>query len=401
MTIISGVVQPDYDSCTDGPVGGVVEVPVEGPPGPEGPEGPQGPAGPPGTVCPLFCGTGSPEGVVTSPIGGIYEQTDAASTSHSVWFKHSGVGNTGWRQWAGLRGGDGANTALRIGDGSVASAARAIAFGEGAIADAVEALAFGDVADAGGVQAIAIGDLANAAGLKAIALGKGATAGKESSIAIGETTVLNDFEVNVGYQNVSKLNALNQWTVLIGRENDISGSDNRRGNIVIGYLNEVAQSTNLPAITIGDNNFVEGYEVVVIGSHAQAAGGLVAGTGVTEASYGVAIGTEVEAQADCFVAVGYQSKAYGIGASALGPHTQAGADADSEHTTAVGRFASSTGDRSVALGSSATAAHDESIALGHAAVAPAANEMRIGSATAPIDTITVVTSTGTKTITMV
>lgn len=40
MTVVGGVVQPDYASCSDGPVGGFVEVP-----GPTGPTGPQGPPG--------------------------------------------------------------------------------------------------------------------------------------------------------------------------------------------------------------------------------------------------------------------------------------------------------------------------------------------------------------------
>src|SRR5688572_18460463 len=39
MTLLGGVVQPDYDSCTDGPVGGVIEVPAAGPAGPTGPRG--------------------------------------------------------------------------------------------------------------------------------------------------------------------------------------------------------------------------------------------------------------------------------------------------------------------------------------------------------------------------
>lgn len=43
MTVVGGVVQPDYASCSDGPVGGFIEVP-----GPTGPTGPQGPQGPPG-----------------------------------------------------------------------------------------------------------------------------------------------------------------------------------------------------------------------------------------------------------------------------------------------------------------------------------------------------------------
>lgn len=39
-SILAGVVQPNYANCDDAPVGGPIEVPVEGPPGPPGPPGP-------------------------------------------------------------------------------------------------------------------------------------------------------------------------------------------------------------------------------------------------------------------------------------------------------------------------------------------------------------------------
>ena len=96
--------------------------------GPPGPAGPPGPPGPPGECpdceelegCPLFCGNGSPEGVVISPVGGIYEQQDAVLTTHSLWIKRSGTGNTGWRAWNGLRGS--AAGSLAIGDNADAAA---------------------------------------------------------------------------------------------------------------------------------------------------------------------------------------------------------------------------------------------------------------------------------------
>lgn len=40
-------------------------------------------------------GAGSPEGVVTAPIGSLYSRTDG-STGTSLYVKESGTGNTGW-----------------------------------------------------------------------------------------------------------------------------------------------------------------------------------------------------------------------------------------------------------------------------------------------------------------
>lgn len=41
-------------------------------------------------------GTGSPEGVVTAPVGSIFSDS-AATTGAVVWVKYSGSGNTGWK----------------------------------------------------------------------------------------------------------------------------------------------------------------------------------------------------------------------------------------------------------------------------------------------------------------
>jgi hypothetical protein len=44
----------------------------------------------------IITGTGSPEGVVTAPVGSMY--TDTAATNGAIrWIKATGVGNTGWR----------------------------------------------------------------------------------------------------------------------------------------------------------------------------------------------------------------------------------------------------------------------------------------------------------------
>lgn len=55
-------------------------------------------AGTPGTWQSLICalnGTGSPEGVVTAPIGALYTRTDGGAGT-TLYVKESGTGNTGW-----------------------------------------------------------------------------------------------------------------------------------------------------------------------------------------------------------------------------------------------------------------------------------------------------------------
>jgi hypothetical protein len=43
----------------------------------------------------LVRGTGSPEGVVTAPVGTLYERDNGGATT-SLYVKTSGAGNTGW-----------------------------------------------------------------------------------------------------------------------------------------------------------------------------------------------------------------------------------------------------------------------------------------------------------------
>ena len=49
------------------------------------------------TVVPVSwtSGTGSPEGVVTAPVGSLYSRTDGGAAT-SIYVKEAGVGNTGW-----------------------------------------------------------------------------------------------------------------------------------------------------------------------------------------------------------------------------------------------------------------------------------------------------------------
>lgn len=76
----------------------------------------------------ITSGTGSPEGVLTAPIGSVYLRTDG-STGSSVYFKETGSGNTGWAT-GGLGGGGGASHNLLSAthsDTSTAAATRACA----------------------------------------------------------------------------------------------------------------------------------------------------------------------------------------------------------------------------------------------------------------------------------
>ena len=42
-----------------------------------------------------FVGSGSPEGVVTAPVGAMYRRTDGGAST-TLYIKTSGTGNTGW-----------------------------------------------------------------------------------------------------------------------------------------------------------------------------------------------------------------------------------------------------------------------------------------------------------------
>lgn len=252
MTIVAGVVQPDYDECSDSPVGSI-EIP--------GPAGPQGPPGE-GSLCPLFCGTGSPEGVVTSPIGGIYEQTDAAATSHSVWFKNSGVGNTGWRQWAGLRGGDGANTALRIGNNSIATGVDAVAIGENAEATGVSAVALGKNTLASGARSEAFGQDSEATGDDSKAFGAGALATADRAIALGQGAVASAMEA-IAIGDESTASALEALAVGSGSNAAAAGA------LAVGAS---AQATGLTSIAVGSGSAASATSALAVGENAVASG---------------------------------------------------------------------------------------------------------------------------------
>lgn len=48
-----------------------------------------------GIAGPFYRGSGSPEGVITAPVGAIYQRTDGGAST-TFYVKESGTGNTGW-----------------------------------------------------------------------------------------------------------------------------------------------------------------------------------------------------------------------------------------------------------------------------------------------------------------
>ena len=47
-------------------------------------------------TCTITWGTGSPESVVTAPVGSIFMRTNGGAST-TMYLKESGTGNTGWR----------------------------------------------------------------------------------------------------------------------------------------------------------------------------------------------------------------------------------------------------------------------------------------------------------------
>lgn len=376
MTIVGGVVQPDYDACVDAPVGNTIII-----------EGPEGPPGPPGTSCPLFCGTGSPEGVVTSPIGGIYEQTDAASTSHSVWFKHSGVGNTGWRAWAGMRGGDGANTALRMGDSSVASGANSIAFGEAAEATGVSSIAIGKNTLASGARSEAFGEDSEATADDAKAYGVGAKANAARALAFGPLAQVDAAEgISIGDGQARSINdisigyshdfgaAVAHGSILIGKNASIlTGADSSSstpslygGHILIGEDTETPYAASqFQNTVIGFKAKARGRAVIAIGQEAEGRAANNPTTSV-EGRFAAIIGYKAKGSGGCIVCIGDQADVDGDNSVAVGTHavSKGSAAAFGPNSDAVGS--------STALGHNASAVAGGGVAIGSASVAATA-----------------------------
>lgn len=67
----------------------------------------------------LTAGTGTPEGVVTAPVGSVYHRTDGGSGT-ALYVKESGSGNTGWRAHAATLDGSGTLDFPSIAAGAIA-----------------------------------------------------------------------------------------------------------------------------------------------------------------------------------------------------------------------------------------------------------------------------------------
>lgn len=430
MAIIDscGVVQPDYSGCcetglpnTPPPPEVIVGPPgPAGPPGADGPPGPQGPQGPPGPAgsCPVYCGTGEPEGVQTSVVGGLYLQTDRAATSHPYFAKRTGTGNTGWRRWAGLGG----------------SAAGSFAIGDNAIADALGAIAFGDNTEARDPDTLAVlGGIVEAGSGPAIAVGPGTKVNSYAphAVVIGGTTTLalteavQEGDVILGFDNATGRGDLGSTynNVVIGLENWIKSisdgesiSNAAGGHVLIGYRTITAyDQTDWPNVIIGKNAWGLGRADVVIGTEAAAA---AASGGASEGNFAVIIGYGSIGRGGCICAVGDQAIVHGDRAAALGTHSQAndnntaaigpdcfagsltsdgsglyaaavGVDNDVTGTksVAVGSLHSITGTSSSAHGSGNSVTHNNAHTFGRGVTSAANNSVSFGSALNPITKI--------------
>lgn len=322
-------------------------------------------------TCYLTCGTGSPEGVVTAPIGTPYEQTDAASSDHSLWIKFSNAGNTGWRRWNGLAGAAGSSgTGYRIGDGSVAT----------------------------GDYSLAIGEDESSSDDNSLSIGHGNSASTNNSEAIANTG-----RVIIGYDNTLTHTATDiGWNyasfnkcVVIGNSNSIDSGD--------GIASDFAAY-----VVVGEENTIDNaYTVGVFGQR----------NSVTDSAEIDLFGQDnTITNSDCCTVVGHDNTMDDGGSSVLvGMHSGSGSGAtvaigggvgvgmtggDANGGVAVGCASVVELGRGIAIGYQAWAPYEESIALGAGAKASGANKMRIGSTTAPIDTIEVMTSSGLKTVTL-
>lgn len=384
--------------------------------GPPGPTGPQGPAGPPGTSCPLYCGTGSPEGVVTSVIGGIYEQTDAASDNHSIWIKRTGTGNTGWHAWNGLRGRAGADDSIAIGDGATSPGPTSVSIGDGSSAEGDHSLALGAETFATAGFATALGNGSVASAQYTIAIGTDAEANAEDAMAIGRNTVASGLRAEAfGYNSQataddakafgSGAQALSLRSVALGVDSvagavATSAFSESQDSIAIGTRARAAftdpsldisndsiaigrDSISLAfgTIALGADAFSEFEKAVIIGHSALEAeewggqiGSVAIGAEAQTISFSVAIGHRAKAWATdtnaatvvgtdsvaigiCNVVVGYDSVAQGNGCIAIGTHAEA-TGASSTPTNVVGGECDAIGSFAAVLQS------DYAIALG-------------------------------------
>jgi hypothetical protein len=416
-----GIVQPDYSGCCESALPGVPLPPTQGPPGPtgpQGPEGPEGPEGPPGSEfnCPVYCGTGEPEGVQTSIVAGLYLQTDRAATSHPYFAKRTGTGNTGWRGWAGLRGS--AAGSLEIGDNALATGIDSIAHGENTTASGLRSEAFGKSSIAAGIDSKAWGTGAKALHDFCIAIGLNSQAGSDDEFDDGDEDSTGCVAIGDGaragiadadWNEVRNAIAIGNIASAIPRASIAIGWNAKAGFVTQDY-DAIAIGTDSEAksaFSFGDDG------IVAIGPRARATDSGVSvgkdcnGNGASyEFTNAVtAIGTGIYVIGDCNVAAGFDTYISGNGCIAMGSHASSwGQGATSGNpiggeSDAVGSFASVSGannsmafgprssvsadaNEAMAIGPIATAQQPGSIALGPNAVAASKYHMTIGGALA-------------------
>jgi hypothetical protein len=282
--------------------------------------------------CPVYCGTGSPEGVVTAAVGALYYQRDAASTTHPQWVKRTGTGTTGWTAYAGHRGAG--TESLAIGDNSAAAGAYGLAIGKSAVATSADGIALGK-----GAQAVEFGDIA--IGRDAYAEGDDWDPYDPAQAAAEPFRWTN---IAIGWQS----------TTLFGN-----------GSVAIGHkaqlLNSADTYTGVDGWTYSDTD-----------------------TG----SFTVCIGSEARAGGDCTVAVGHRALTVRDHAVAVGPHARAG----NTGTTALGRYAVTDAVDSIAIGhqSKTGATHVASVAIGVQAQTTAAHQLMLGGPSSGTQHVTAV-----------
>lgn len=397
-----GIVQPDYSGCCESPLPGVPLPPevIQGPPGPPGPQGPEGPAGPPGMdgaagptgpegpegpagpafTCPVYCGTGEPEGVQTSVVAGVYLQTDRVATSHPWFAKRTGTGNVGWFGWGGLRGAGAGSFA--IGDNTAAPGTRGIAIGEGA------------------------GTSATATGTESLSLGDGNARG-DHDIVIGWS-----HELTAAYAHP---NFVFGFGNIISTSADINSPDpaTRGGHIMIAENGLIEMGgTQYPNIVIGRDSKGRGRAVYTFGQGAEGRAANTPVAGQAEAHFAliggylakgsggciVAWGDQADARGDFTAAFGTHSRANDSSTLAVGPNAFAGSAASTgagSNSSAVGVGAQSlapnssgygtgavvtaTGVAGNAFGSSTRVTHEAATAVGYGAASPFPRTLMFGS----------------------
>jgi len=329
-------------------------------------------------------GNGSPEGVVTAPIGKLYEQRDAASAANAVWIKATGTGNTGWRQNTGfvkltdnaivLTGTTATFTAtvtdsITIGNGNTIAAINTIAIGTGASVSAADGISVGRAAT---VAALAVG---------------GIVFGQGSTVAAGATTG----GIVIGTASTSAA----QGQIVIGRA--ITGLAAGIGNIYIGDGITVTGGGGPNVVAIGKGISTGTGTNTIIGANASVVGGTGVCIGqassilVGGSSGSVAIaGNITTAGGQNSIAIigtctgGNQNVCIGSAANcsndntiAIGGHSSTGPIASGAGGIAIAAFSQATASESLAIGFASRSTHAASISLGRAQSIQA-NEFTVG-----------------------